>query len=137
MTTPKLPVDIREIPVSVLAYIGDAVYELFVRLHVASASCAGSGELHRKSISFVSARSQAEVMRRLLPVLTETEAAIYRRVRNHQTGSMPKNADPVTYHIATGLEGLVGYLYLNDERARLDELMSLALEAGEENCLET
>ncbi len=137
MTEPKLPFDIREIPASVLAYIGDAVYELYVRLHVAGVACAGSGELHRKSIKFVSARSQAEVMRRLLPVLTTAEAAIYRRARNHQAGSMPKNADPVTYHIATGLEGLIGYLYLNGDRDRLDELMSLALGPGKENCNET
>lgn len=123
----SLPFDVREIPVSVLAYIGDAVFELYVRLYVAREACGGSGDLHRKSIGFVSARSQADAMHRLLPLLTEPEAAVYRRSRNHQSGSLPKHADPVTYRIATGFEGLIGYLYLRGEETRLDELIQITL----------
>ncbi len=129
-----LPFDVREMPVSVLAYIGDAVFELYVRLHVAQEACGGSGDLHRKSIGFVSARSQAEAMRRLLPLLTEEEAGVYRRSRNHQSGSLPKNADPVTYRIATGFEGLVGYLYLRGEEDRLDELLKIVFQPAVEPC---
>jgi len=128
----RLPVDIREVPASVLAYIGDAVYELYVRLYVAQTVSGGSGELHRLTIGFVSAAAQARAMRLLLPRLAESEAAVFRRVRNHSAGSMPKNADPVQYRIATGFEGLIGFLYLTGCQERLDELMRIVL-ADEEN----
>lgn len=123
-----LPGDAREIPTSVLAYIGDAVFELYVRLHVAAKTCGSSGDLHRKSITYVSAHAQADAMRRLLPLLTEAEAAVYRRARNHQTGSLPKNADPVTYHVATGFEGLVGFLYVSGAQDRLEELLRVVFD---------
>lgn len=119
----RLPFDIREVPVSVLAYIGDAVYELYVRLHVAQTVSGGSGDLHRRSIKYVSAAAQANAMRILLPLLTECEAAVFRRARNNTAASMPKNADPVQYRIATGFEGLIGFLYVTEALERLDELM--------------
>ncbi len=125
------PFDIREVPCSMLAYIGDAVYELHVRLHVARAFPGHSGDLHRRSIGYVSAGAQARAMRRLLPHLTEQEAAIYRRARNHTASSLPKNADPVQYRIATGFEGLVGYLYLSGEHDRLQALLELVLNQEE------
>ena len=116
--------DIREVPISVLAYIGDAVYELTVRLHLCSQSSAKSGALHRRSVQLVRATAQAEAARKLLPVLTEEELSIFRRGRNSQPGSMPRNADPADYLIATGFEALIGYLYLKGDKCRLDDLLA-------------
>ena len=117
--------DIREVPVSVLAYIGDAVYELYVRLHFMNQATGPSGLLHRQAISLVRASAQANAIKRLLPGLTEEECSVYRRGRNFQTSSMPKNADPADYHAATGFEALVGFLYLKGEQKRLDELLQI------------
>ena len=122
-----LEMDIREVPCSVLAYVGDAVFELHVRLHVARTLKGNSGDLHRRSIGYVSAAAQARAMQQLLPHLTEQEAAVYRRARNHTSSSMPKNADPVQYRIATGFEGLIGYLYLTGSIERLNVLIDIAL----------
>lgn len=131
MIDSTLPFDIREVPVSVLAYVGDAVYELYVRLHLARTVSGNSGDLHRKGIGFVCAAAQARAMQTLLPLLSEAEAAVFRRARNNTASSMPKNADPVQYRIATGFEGLVGYLYLTQNRDRLDELMQMVLDHKE------
>ena len=123
--------DLREVPVSVLAYIGDAVYELRVRLYLCQKSNAKSGTLHRLTVQRVKASAQASAINRLLPQLTEAETSIYRRGRNSQPGSMPKNADLADYMAATGFEALVGYLYLKGDHQRLDNLLSTILE--EEN----
>lgn len=120
--------DLREIPISVLAYIGDAVYELYVRLYATSQSSGKSGLLHRLSVRMVKARAQAEAIRHLLPDLTEEEQSICRRGRNSQPGSMSRHADPADYLMATGLEALVGYLYLKQDHERLNQLMARILE---------
>jgi len=128
MIEPAFLGDLREVPVSVLAYIGDAVYELTVRLHLCRQSCAKSGILHRQSVKLVRAAAQAVAVHQLLPFLTEEESAIFRRGRNSQPGSMPKNADPADYLNATGFEALIGYLYLKGETGRLDYLLAMILE---------
>ena len=120
--------DLREIPISVLAYIGDAVYELIVRLKVCSLNRAKSGFLHRQTVRMVQAAAQAKALQKLLPYLSEEENAICRRGRNSQPGSMPKHADPGDYLAATGFEALIGYLYLKDDKKRLDELLAIILE---------
>jgi ribonuclease III family protein len=120
--------NLREVPISVLAYLGDAVYELYVRLHMAKTSEAKSGELHRRSIKLVRASAQAMTAQRLQGTLTDEEEAIYRRGRNSRPGSMPKNADPADYQAATGLEAVIGYLYLKGDTSRLDQLMAEILE---------
>ncbi len=98
--------------VSVLAYIGDAVYELRIRLYLCQKSNAKSGTLHRETIKWVRAAAQAAAVDRLLPLLNETETADLSKGRNSQPSSMPKNADPADYMAATGLEAVIGYLYL-------------------------
>jgi ribonuclease III family protein len=128
MITPNYTGDIREVPISVLAYLGDAVFELAVRLHFASQSEAKSGELHRQSVRLVRASAQALVAQRITGFLTEEETAIFRRGRNSRPGSMPKNADPADYQAATGLEAVIGYLYLKGESSRLDLLLAEILE---------
>jgi len=131
MIEPEYPGDLREMPVSVLAYIGDAVYELTVRLHLCKQSNAKSGTLHRQSVKLVRAAAQAAAVRQLLPLLTDEETAIFRRGRNSQPGSMPKNANPADYLNATGFEALIGYLYLKGETNRLNELLAKILEENQ------
>ena len=120
--------DLREVPVSVLAYIGDAVYELTVRLRLCKKSGAKSGALHKQTVQLVKASAQADAASRILPLLTDDETSIYRRGRNSQPGSMPKHADPAEYLAATGFEAVIGYLYLKGDKDRLDCLLATVLE---------
>jgi ribonuclease-3 family protein len=120
--------DWREIPVSVMAYIGDAVYELKIRLALASRFRGKSGELHRRCVRLVRASAQAEAARRMLSDLNEEEESVFRRARNSAPGSQAKHASPVDYRVATGLEALIGYLYLTDQKERIDQLIARILE---------
>ncbi len=116
--------DLREIPCSTLAWVGDSVYDLYIRMAlVEKLKNHHSGELHRAAINIVSAPAQAQAMEQILPLLDEEESAIARRARNHDPGSMPKHVDPHLYRQATSLEALIGYLYLAHKHSRLTELM--------------
>ena len=128
MIRPDFQGDWRELPVSTLAYIGDAVYELYIRLSLCQIGCGQSGELHSRCVRLVKASAQAEAARRILPLLTEAEVAVFRRGRNNQPSSQSKSADPVDYRVATGLEAMIGYLYLNREDERLKHLMRAIVE---------
>ncbi|MDD2534796.1 MAG: ribonuclease III domain-containing protein [Eubacteriales bacterium] len=122
--------DWRELPVSTLAYLGDAVFELYVRLTLCQTIGGHSGDLHRKTVKLVKASAQAEAAHRILPLLNEAEEAVFRRGRNNQPSSHSKSADPVDYRVATGLETLIGYLYLNKEEERLMSLMAMIVEGN-------
>ena len=116
-----------------LAYLGDTVYDLYVRSHLVEKG-GRVGKMHRQAIRLVCAHAQAEALNRIQDELTEEEANVVRRARNvHQ--SPPKNADPADYQKATGLEALIGYLYLSGQHARMDELIRKAL--PEENTEDT
>ena len=128
MNLPAITRDIRDVPVSVLAYVGDAVYEVYVRISSCNHCQGKSGQLHRRSVGIVKAHAQAEAVRRLLPFLREDEMAVYRRGRNSQPPSRSKHADPADYGMATGLEALIGYLSLKHDDQRLAELMQMILE---------
>jgi ribonuclease-3 family protein len=123
--------DPKDVPVSTLAYIGDAVYELYVRLYVLRKVTAGSGKLHRLSVHFVQAGFQAAAAERIGGLLSEAEAAVYRRGRNSDPGTMAKHADPLQYRKATGLETLLGWLYLQKRPERISELMQIILATEE------
>jgi ribonuclease III family protein len=127
VTIPSVTRDLKELPVSVLAYIGDAVYELYVRIHMCNMCRGDSGQLHRLSIHKVKAQAQADAVEQLIPLLTEDEQSVYKRGRNSQTASRPKRSSPIAYQMATGLEALIGYLSLKHEQNRLDTLMALIL----------
>lgn len=120
--------ELRELPVSVMAYIGDAVYELAVRKALAARFRGKSGELHRRCVRLVKAAAQADAARRLLTDLTAEEESVFRRGRNSAPGSQPKHAAPVDYRVATGLEALIGWLHLCGRNDRIDELMLRILE---------
>ena len=112
-----------------LAYIGDGVYELFVRTKVIEEhENMPANKLHKKTVQYVKAHAQADSIDAMLPHLTEDETAVYKRGRNTKSNTTPKNADMADYRKATGFEALIGFLYLSGENERLHELMNIAYE---------
>ena len=113
----------RQLSVQALAYIGDCVVELCVRSLLLEKGLAHSRDLNREALRYVSATAQAEAMERILPILSEDEASIYRRARNGgHISNVPKSATVGQYRAATGMEAVFGYLYLCGELPRIREL---------------
>ncbi len=110
-----------------LAFIGDAVFEVYVRTFVLSKGNMPPHRLHIEAANFVKAKSQAIIMHSISENLSEEEQEIARRGRNAKSGTIPKNADITDYKNATGLESLFGYLYLTGKTKRLKELMNIAI----------
>jgi len=125
--TSFLGADPALLPPLVLAYIGDAVFELWVRLQLVRAGSRRMAALHKEAVHWVNAGSQARILEVWQPVLTEAEKEIVRRGRNTKS-SVPKSAAVTDYRLSTGLEALVGYLFLAGETERLLELLTLAVE---------
>ena len=116
-------------PGLVLAYIGDAIYEVYVRSRiVCEHSDMPPNKLHIESIKHVKAHAQSNSMIAIEPLLTEEEEAIYKRGRNAKSATVPKNADVSDYRRSTGFEALLGFLYIKGEKERLEELMKIAYE---------
>ncbi|KEQ22403.1 Mini-ribonuclease 3 [Paenibacillus tyrfis] len=115
----------------VLAYMGDAVYEVFIRQYVVSQTNHKPNHLHRLSTRYVSAKAQAKALRRWLPILTEEETDIVKRGRNAKSGTTAKNADVLEYRHSTAFECLIGYLYYTQRWERLQQLLMLSLERDE------
>lgn len=111
-----------------LAYIGDSVFDLLVKTYFVSQQNMQVQKYHAKTSSVVKAKAQAEMIRALEPDLTEQEMDVYKRGRNAQSYTKAKNASTIDYRTATGLEALVGYLYLDGQYHRLVELMKLGFE---------
>ncbi len=109
---------------SVLAFVGDAVYELLVREYIASVN-RPSGELHKFSVALVCAPAQAEAFKKIESLLTEAELSVFKRGRNFHIGNVPKSATPAQYHTATGLECLFGYLHLSGNQKRATDLFGV------------
>lgn len=120
--------NIQEMTPITLAYIGDAVFELFVRLYLIGEGDVKTSLLHKKSIAFVKAQAQAEIVKAISDLLTDEERDIIRRGRNIKPASPPKNADIMDYRYATGFEALIGYLYLMEDNKRLLEILKLCIE---------
>ena len=118
--------DIREISVPALAYLGDCVLELCVRRHLIEKGLSTSAHLNAAALDFVRAPAQAEAMKNLLPHLNETEESYFRRGRNMGHSNVPKRATVSEYRAATGMETLFGYLHLSGQNQRIDELFRLA-----------
>ena len=119
---------INELSTPALAYLGDAVIELYVRQRLVEAGYSTSASLNQKALDFVRAGAQARAMQRISPVLTEQEAAVFRRGRNMGHGNVPKGATVAEYRNATGMEVLAGYLHVCGEQERLNELLGAAFE---------
>ncbi len=107
-----------------LAYIGDGVYELFIRTKVLQLNPdMPAYKLHKATVEYVKAQAQSNAIGRIEELLTQTELSVYKRGRNAKSSTVPKNQDVADYRRATGFEALIGYLYLNNEEDRLNELM--------------
>ena len=120
---------------SVLCFVGDAVYGLYVRTALAEVN-RPSGELHKLSVKLVNATAQANAFKLIEKELTENEMCIYKRGRNFHTSNTPKHSTACEYHNATGLECLFGYLYLAGETNRADQLFGIIWEISKENITE-
>lgn len=113
---------------TVLAYMGDAVYEEAIRKHIVSSGKVDVNILHKLSTRYVSARAQARIIKSLFDELDEEEKKLVKRARNRKYTTKAKNADPMTYKWATALEALVGYLYLNEDVQRLQWILMKSIE---------
>ena len=111
-----------------LAHLGDAVYELLVRTWLCAHGKATGKGLHRATIELVCAPKQAEFSEKILPLLTEEEQAVFKRGRNANVHSIPQHASRAQYQQATALEALLGYLYLQGRRDRVNELFCRMME---------
>jgi ribonuclease-3 family protein len=116
---------IKEINSLVLAYLGDTIYEDYVRIYLINKGISNVNELQTESIKYSSAKAQCEIVKRLISedFFTDLELEIIKRARNHKSNSHPKNCDIVTYKYATGFEALIGYLKLDNKENRITEIM--------------
>ena len=117
--------DINQIPPLVLAYIGDSVFEVFIRTSILTEGIQSVNKLHKRSIEFVKAKAQSIRVHRIMQFLTAEEQDIVRRGRNAKSGTIPKNADVTEYKYATGFEALVGFLYLKKDFTRLIQILKM------------
>ena len=116
-----------------LAFVGDAVFDLFVRERLVCLANRPVNRLHSLAVSLVKASSQAMAAKKLSEILSEKELSVLKRGRNAHTNHKAKNASESDYHYATGLEALFGFLYLSGESDRLRELFELTLDCIEED----
>jgi ribonuclease-3 family protein len=109
-----------------LAYMGDAVYETYIRHHLLKLGKIRPNQLHRSATNYVSAKAQARLLHQLADAeyFSEEEGAIIRRGRNAKSGTVPKNTDVQTYRYATAFEALIGYLYLTAETERMEQIIA-------------
>lgn len=127
-------VDAKQLNSLALAYVGDAVYEVYVRDHILLKGTVKPNQLHREATKFVSAKAQAKIIYRFLDeeIYSEEELAVMKRGRNAKSGSVPKNTDVQTYNYSTGFEAVIGYLHLLKREERLQELIELSIRYAEE-----
>lgn len=128
----KTEIELNTMSPLVWAYVGDSIYELHIRTYLVTTTKLKPHRLHIETISFVKAKAQANILRKLQNLLNEEEADIVRRTRNVENHHIPKNAEIKDYQYATALEGLIGYLYLSGKEERLKEILNLCIEYGSE-----
>ena len=121
--------NLLEVNVLVLAYMGDTIYENYVRKFLIKKGIGNVNDLQSASIAYVSAKSQAKYLQEMIDsnFLSDDEFDIVKRARNYKTTSHPKNCDIITYKYATGLEALIGYLELDNNKERIDKIMNFIL----------
>lgn len=120
--------DIRTYSPLTLAYIGDSIYDLIIRTVVVERGNKAANDLHKKSVKYVNATTQARLVEMLQDFLTEEEIAVFKRGRNAKSYTSAKNASITDYRKATGLEALFGYLYLTDQMDRIFEILKEGLQ---------
>lgn len=121
--------NVLEINVLVLAYLGDTIYENYVRHYLINKGIGNVNNLQKESINYVSAKSQASFLEDLVNnnFFDDEELSVIKRARNYKNNSHPKNTDILTYKHATALEAVIGYLDLKDNKKRIDEIMNYIL----------
>ncbi len=115
--------------VLVLAYLGDAIYEVYIREYLINNNIVKVDMLQKEAIKYVSAKAQAKIVNSLIEqgILSDDELEIFYRARNHKGTRHPKNTDIITYKHSTGFEAIIGYLYLEDKK-RLNKIINIILE---------
>lgn len=118
--------NVKEINVITLAYLGDAVYEVLIRDYLINKGIAKVEDLQKEAIKYVSAKAQAKILGYLTnnKYLYDEEVEIIKRGRNYKRDTHPKNTDIITYKMSTGFESLIGYLYLDNQNKRINEIMN-------------
>ncbi|GHI00516.1 Mini-ribonuclease 3 [Neobacillus kokaensis] len=121
-------IDAYQLKALALAYMGDAVFEIYVRRHLLYSGQVRPHQLHRAGTRYVSAKAQCQILLQMMNdgILLEDELAVVMRGRNAKSGTVPKNTDVQTYHYSTAFEALMGYLYLSGKIERLEELVQKA-----------
>lgn len=119
--------EVNKINTTALAYIGDAVYEVYVRKYVLLKDSVNVNKQNKLAVKFVRAEGQALAIKKMMGSLTESEQTLVKRARNKKITSKPQNADPVTYKLATAFEALVGFLYLSGNIERQEEIIDQAI----------
>lgn len=118
----------------VLAYIGDTVYETYIREYLITKNINKKvNDLHKSAVKYVKAKAQATIMHEIEEQLTEEELRIFKRGRNQKSHTSPKNADIIDYKHATGFEALIGYLHLGKEKERLEYIIEEGIKIIEKN----
>lgn len=120
--------EVKMMPPLVWAYVGDCVYELFIRTYLINITKLKPHKLHIEAIKYVKAKAQAEILKKITDKLTEQEKDIVRRGRNAENHHLPKNANVQEYMYATAFESLIGYLYLMKQDERLKEILTLCID---------
>ncbi len=118
---------IRNMNTTSLAFVGDAIYESYIRLYIIGKIQGGADRLHRATVRYVRADAQAYAIKQLMDKLSEVEQRLVKRARNKRSMTKAKNTDPITYKWATAFEALVGYLYLSGEIERMEEIIEAAI----------
>lgn len=129
MSHPKVNVDYRQLNSLALAYMGDAVYDVFIRQHLLEIGKTRPHRLHMEATRYVSAKAQAKILKELIErkFLTQEELSIVRRGRNAKSGTIPKNTDVQTYRHSTGFEALLGWTYLANDEERLQAIIEQSI----------
>lgn len=122
------PMDVMNLQPLVLAYIGDAVYEAYIRTMLVVNKKANVNLLHKMSVKYVKAKAQSDIIHRILDRLTPEEQDVVRRGRNAKSVTVPKHAEITDYRYSTGYEALIGYLYLTNATERLMEVLKMSVE---------
>jgi ribonuclease III family protein len=127
-------IDEKQLNSLALAYMGDAVFEIYVRRHLIQLGRVRPHFLHKEATHYVSAKAQSHIIHKMLDsqMLTEEETAVVKRGRNAKSGTVPKNTDVQTYRYSTAFESLLGYLYLAGRQERLEEIILESFRLAEE-----
>jgi ribonuclease-3 family protein len=112
-----------------LAYIGDAIYEVYIRKYLVDKGIVKVNDLQKNAVNYVSAKNQSRFLKEMIDnnFFNEQEISVIMRARNNKGSSHPKNTDIITYKHATALEAVIGYLYLDNQKNRIDEIMNYIL----------